>query len=65
MLAKKAFNGAKIINVDCRDSLRTQNLLQFHDCGICSQSLMHGMLLARVAGIEDFGILIAIVVRHD
>ncbi len=26
---------------------------------------MHGMILARVAGIEEFGILVVVVVRHS
>ena len=43
---------------------RTQDLLQLHDCGICSQPLMHGMILARVAGIEDLSILVVVVLRH-
>lgn len=42
---------------------RTQNLLQLHDCRIGSHPLMDRVVLARVAGIEDFGILV-VVVRH-
>lgn len=42
---------------------RTQNFLQFHDCRIGSHPLVHCMFLARVAGIEEFGILV-VVVRH-
>ena len=45
-------------------SERTQNLLQFHDCRVGSQSLMHMVILARMAGIEVFGILV-VVVGHD
>ena len=44
---------------------RTENLLQLHDGGIGPHPLMHGVLLARVAGIEELGILIIVVVRHD
>ncbi len=40
--------------------IRTQDLLQLHNSTIRPHPLVHGMILAGVSGIEDFGILIVL-----
>ena len=62
-LAKVASHGAT--DAGCGGSGRTQDLLQFHDCRIRSQPLMHGMILAGVTGIEKLSILVVVVVCHN
>jgi hypothetical protein len=41
-----------------------QNLLQLHDSGVGTHSLVHSMLLARVPCIEELGVLVILVPGH-